>query len=903
MMMLSAAATAVRLVVTKSTTYTSKITLSSIRTDNISQRKIRKSNSHVVRKSRMMTQSSIARTTNHNFSTIINLFDMQRNDCNEALITYHRFIHNLSHSNHHCNHDIKYTAKVNTDNKTINDSLAVDTVARMKHHNDFINQVCNQRSLLSLSSSSFPKHNLLFLRSPVTKIKKQELVFQQRSMQLATLFRGGWYSKKNTNDNDDDYKKKRNGTGDDDNNYIDNSRVITTDGVDVDAVNGAEKTEVGDDDHHLDDNNDDQDFVDPTVMVTDVSKRYYKKSPYYLLSSSSSSDTENNHRRGHYISTCSVQGFRSYMEDDISIHPPDFVGVYDGHGGKAISRYLRMNLYNTLINDSLPIIIQQQLNNRSSYRYHYHKRQLLQEVIMTKASSTTTPEIMSSPSVSMNSNANLSNIDRRSTSFSKKSSSLNEEMSEDSFANFAAAVQERQLQQQHHGTQGRRVISSTNMNMTYHRSPFNRNNKKPQHHHYQRYDEQENKLQKSREDWLLRKQQEEQEELERIKKDHNNDYHFYQKVKRKQQKVHDHMHRIVFPAAPSRKLLNDDVIEQVMTSIQSNHHNDHHLQQRPSLSGGSNNVSNDQTKQQQQYDPPPTTEEYQLALRHALKRCDENVLNVQNWNYQGSTALCCWIHIEDQQQNQQQEKQSQYEVEQQQQQPQPSSAKSVSSTSKTDDQKKQTLIVANVGDSRAVFSRNRVAYDVTRDHKPNDPLEQQLIYDRGGQVIWDGDIHPNTGEPMTTGGHGVYRVNGNLAVSRVIGDKLERPYVTSDPDVIAIPLKPNEDDFIILASDGLWDVMTSLDVVAYIHALLDNHDDDHNHETNTIHDYNELQYRQDTVTSMIVEEALRRGSSDNITVLIVWLGNNYYKQAHGKKRKILTTTSNPMMMNEEMPFP
>jgi serine/threonine protein phosphatase PrpC len=158
-------------------------------------------------------------------------------------------------------------------------------------------------------------------------------------------------------------------------------------------------------------------------------------------------------------------------------------------------------------------------------------------------------------------------------------------------------------------------------------------------------------------------------------------------------------------------------------------------------------------------------------------------------------------------------------------------------------------------------------------------------------------------------------VNGSLSLSRVIGDRCLRPYVISDPDVISIPLKPQEDDFIVLATDGLWDVMTSMDVVAYIHALLDNqHDYDfdffsnnHNIEHTNNKSEEQQQDRHDIITSMIVEEALRRGSSDNITVLIVWLGEETNdRQRHEKKKQQITdinSNNTSLMMNEDMPFP
>jgi serine/threonine protein phosphatase PrpC len=80
--------------------------------------------------------------------------------------------------------------------------------------------------------------------------------------------------------------------------------------------------------------------------------------------------------------------------------------------------------------------------------------------------------------------------------------------------------------------------------------------------------------------------------------------------------------------------------------------------------------------------------------------------------------------------------------------------------------------------------------------------------------------------------------------------------VTADPELTILELSPNEDDFVVLATDGLWDVMSSPNAVAFIHALLEASTDDD---------------ERDQIATMLVEEALRRGSYDNITVIIVWL--------------------------------
>ncbi|KAL6507170.1 hypothetical protein OROHE_022069 [Orobanche hederae] len=100
------------------------------------------------------------------------------------------------------------------------------------------------------------------------------------------------------------------------------------------------------------------------------------------------------------------------------------------------------------------------------------------------------------------------------------------------------------------------------------------------------------------------------------------------------------------------------------------------------------------------------------------------------------------------------------------------------------------IVVANCGDSRAVLNRGKEPMPLSVDHRPNSEDECARIEAAGGKVInWDG-----------------YRVSGVLAVSRSIGDRYLRPYVISDPEIMIVP-RTKEDECLILASDGLWDVI------------------------------------------------------------------------------------------------
>lgn len=102
----------------------------------------------------------------------------------------------------------------------------------------------------------------------------------------------------------------------------------------------------------------------------------------------------------------------------------------------------------------------------------------------------------------------------------------------------------------------------------------------------------------------------------------------------------------------------------------------------------------------------------------------------------------------------------------------------------------EKIVVSNCGDSRAVLCRNGVAIPLSSDHKPDRPDELTRIEEAGGRVIyWDGA-----------------RVLGMLAMSRAIGDNYLKPYVIPDPEV-TITDRSSDDECLILASDGLWDVV------------------------------------------------------------------------------------------------
>lgn len=140
------------------------------------------------------------------------------------------------------------------------------------------------------------------------------------------------------------------------------------------------------------------------------------------------------------------------------------------------------------------------------------------------------------------------------------------------------------------------------------------------------------------------------------------------------------------------------------------------------------------------------------------------------------------------------------------------------------------LIVANVGDSRAVLARDGKAYPMSEDHKPNRADERQRIEQAGGVVVWAG----------------TWRVGGVLAVSRAFGDRLLKKYVVAEPDILDTALT-GSDTLLIMATDGLWDVVSNQEAISMVR--------------NT--------RNAEAAAVRLTTEAFQRGSSDNISCIVV----------------------------------
>ncbi|XP_073305123.1 protein phosphatase 2C 51-like [Primulina huaijiensis] len=173
----------------------------------------------------------------------------------------------------------------------------------------------------------------------------------------------------------------------------------------------------------------------------------------------------------------------------------------------------------------------------------------------------------------------------------------------------------------------------------------------------------------------------------------------------------------------------------------------------------------------------------------------------------------------------------------------------------------EEVVVAHCGDSRAVISRGGVAVQLSNDHKPDRPDELERIVNCGGKVIdWNGQ-----------------RVLGVLATSRSIGDKCLKPFVTPEPEVKVVDIT-DLDEFLILASDGLWDVVSNDLACRVVRKCLNGRIKRTSH-VSVVQQDTELEQVDDkgkaenqvvvAAANVLVELAMARGSRDNVSVIVV----------------------------------
>jgi len=160
--------------------------------------------------------------------------------------------------------------------------------------------------------------------------------------------------------------------------------------------------------------------------------------------------------------------------------------------------------------------------------------------------------------------------------------------------------------------------------------------------------------------------------------------------------------------------------------------------------------------------------------------------------------------------------------------------------------KDKYLTVLNVGDSRGILcdSLNRVI-PLSKDHKPEDPEEKNRIKKLGGVIEYSAGDDP--------------RIEG-LSLSRAIGDLDAEKYVSHLPDLFGYKINKN-DKFMVLACDGLWDVLDNKSVVNYVLKYC--------YDANT----QKRNSEPINIANKLAHYAIQQGSTDNVSVVVVFLDN------------------------------
>ena len=166
------------------------------------------------------------------------------------------------------------------------------------------------------------------------------------------------------------------------------------------------------------------------------------------------------------------------------------------------------------------------------------------------------------------------------------------------------------------------------------------------------------------------------------------------------------------------------------------------------------------------------------------------------------------------------------------------------------------LYCANTGDSRAVLCRNGEAIALSEDHKPTTPTERERIMKAGGFVQ-------------------AGRVNGVLSLSRAFGDyafkdmnlKPQDMAITVMPDIFHTELTPH-DEFVIIACDGVWDMMTNDKAVEFVR--------------NEVADHGDISLACERLMNACLASTPTAYGTDNMTIIILQFKSSFLKKVESK---------------------
>lgn len=203
-----------------------------------------------------------------------------------------------------------------------------------------------------------------------------------------------------------------------------------------------------------------------------------------------------------------------------------------------------------------------------------------------------------------------------------------------------------------------------------------------------------------------------------------------------------------------------------------------------------------------------------------------------------------------------------------------------------------TLYIANLGDSRAVLGRivkatgDVVAIQLSEEHNASQESVRQEMR----------SLHPEDPHIVVLK-HNVWRVKGLIQISRSIGDvylkkaefnreplyvkfrlrePLKRPILSAEPSISVLELQPN-DQFLIFASDGLWEHLKNEEAVD----IVQNHPRNGSARRLVKAALQEAAKKREMRYSDLkkIDRGVRRHFHDDITVIVVFLDSNLVSRA------------------------
>lgn len=177
------------------------------------------------------------------------------------------------------------------------------------------------------------------------------------------------------------------------------------------------------------------------------------------------------------------------------------------------------------------------------------------------------------------------------------------------------------------------------------------------------------------------------------------------------------------------------------------------------------------------------------------------------------------------------------------------------------------MYVGNVGDSRAIVSRNkgRSREGITLDHKPDDPSETERIKKNGGQVYRTSPKIDGVTESQLAEMKLPWRVlPGRLSVSRTFGDITAKykefdgipGVVSAEPDVFELSIS-DDIDFVILACDGVFDRLDNDYIINLVWDELEKHT------------FPDIHTACEYMVHLIFRHSVQKLSYDNISIIFL----------------------------------